>query len=96
MMSIFKKFFGNSQTKIQEETLDCFCPNHGYIDNAIHTFAEVQLRFICAELMNRQSQKKKPKSRLPAIYRAILCCIRSVRLFTTQIAIETVKQYNAQ
>jgi len=34
--------------------LGCFCPNHGCIDNAIHTFAGVQLRFACAELMSRQ------------------------------------------
>ncbi len=35
--------------------LGCFCPNHGCIDNAIHTFAGVQLRLACAELMHRQS-----------------------------------------
>ena len=26
------------------QMLGCFCPNHGCIDNAIHTFAGVQLR----------------------------------------------------
>lgn len=34
--------------------LGCFCPNHGCIDNAIHTFAGVQLRLVCAELMAKQ------------------------------------------
>jgi len=32
----------------------CYCPNHGCIDNAIHTFAGAQLRNECAELMLRQ------------------------------------------
>lgn len=34
--------------------LGCFCPNHGCIDNAIHTFAGVQLRLACSELMAKQ------------------------------------------
>ena len=34
--------------------LGCFCPNHGCIDNAIHTFAGVRLRTACAEIRNRQ------------------------------------------
>lgn len=36
------------------QMLGCFCPNHGCIDNAIHTFAGVQLRQACAELMRAQ------------------------------------------
>ena len=32
----------------------CYYPCHGCIDNAIHTFAGVQLRLECAELMKRQ------------------------------------------
>ena len=32
----------------------CYCPCHGCIDNAIHTFAGVQLRQKCAEIMARQ------------------------------------------
>ena len=32
----------------------CYCPNHRCIDNAIHTFAGVQLRRACAEMMERQ------------------------------------------
>lgn len=34
--------------------LGCFCPNHGCIDNAIHTFAGIQLRLTCNDIMNRQ------------------------------------------
>lgn len=32
----------------------CYCPNHSCIDNAIHTYAGVQLRLACAEIMDRQ------------------------------------------
>ncbi len=32
----------------------CYCPCHGCIDNAIHTFAGVQLRLKCAEIMALQ------------------------------------------
>lgn len=32
----------------------CYCPSHGCIDNAIHTYAGVQLRLACAEIMDRQ------------------------------------------
>ncbi len=39
--------------------LGCFCPNHGCIDNAIHTFAGVQLRLACAELMKRQGHEEQ-------------------------------------
>lgn len=40
------------------QMLGCFCPNHGCIDNAIHTFAGVQLRQECAELMKAQNHKE--------------------------------------
>lgn len=32
----------------------CYCPCHGCIDNAIHTFAGVQLRLECAAIMEKQ------------------------------------------
>lgn len=32
----------------------CYCPCHGCIDNAIHTFAGVQLRLECAAMMKEQ------------------------------------------
>lgn len=55
--------------------LGCFCPNHGCIDNAIHTFAGVQLRLACAELMNKQGHEEEtgrakitPAYNLPSRY----------------------------
>lgn len=41
------------------QMLGCFCPNHGCIDNAIHTFAGVQLRLACADLMKQQSHEEE-------------------------------------
>ena len=32
----------------------CYIPNHRCIDNAIHTFAGIELRLACQELMQRQ------------------------------------------
>ena len=32
----------------------CYCPCHGCIDNAIHTYAGIQLRLECAEIMEKQ------------------------------------------
>ena len=55
--------------------LGCFCPNHGCIDNAIHTFAGIQLRLTCNDIMNRQGHaeaagtaKITPAFNLPARY----------------------------
>ena len=36
----------------------CYVPNHACIDNCIHTFAGVQLRLDCAELMERQGHEE--------------------------------------
>ena len=40
------------------QLLGCFHPNHDCIDNAIHTFAGVQLRLECAEIMKNQGHKE--------------------------------------
>ena len=57
------------------QMLGCFCPNHGCIDNAIHTFAGVQLRLACSELMAKQGHdeptgqaKITPAFNLPCRY----------------------------
>lgn len=57
------------------QMLGCFCPNHGCIDNAIHTFAGVQLRAACAELMEQQKSEEEtgkakitPAFNLPSDY----------------------------
>ncbi len=55
--------------------LGCFSPNHGCIDNAIHTFAGVQLRLACHEIMRTQGHEEPtgtakitPGFNLPAKY----------------------------
>lgn len=40
------------------QMLGCFCPCHGCIDNAIHTFSGVQLRLACADLMEKQGHEE--------------------------------------
>lgn len=40
------------------QMLGCFCPNHGCIDNAIHTFAGVQLRQECFEIIKAQGYEE--------------------------------------
>lgn len=37
--------------------LGCFHPNHGCIDNAVHTFAGIQLRLACARLMDGKDEE---------------------------------------
>lgn len=39
--------------------LGCFIPRHGCIDNAIHTYAGIQLRLACAKLMEWQGHEEK-------------------------------------
>ena len=41
------------------QMLGCFYPNHGCIDNAIHTFSGVQLRLKCAEMMQKQDKNEE-------------------------------------
>lgn len=36
------------------QMLGCFCPCHGCIDNAIHTYAGIQLRYECNEIMDEK------------------------------------------
>lgn len=57
------------------QMLGCFCPNHGCIDNAIHTFAGVQLRLACASMMKKQGHEEEtgnakitPAYNLPSRY----------------------------
>lgn len=40
------------------QMLGCFCPCHGCIDNAIHTFAGIQLRLKCSEIMQKQGYEE--------------------------------------
>ncbi|MEE0709126.1 MAG: protein-ADP-ribose hydrolase [Gemmiger sp.] len=57
------------------QMLGCFAPCHGCIDNAIHTYAGVQLRLACAELMEQQGHEEEtgkakitPAYNLPCLY----------------------------
>lgn len=38
----------------------CYVPNHRRIDNAIHTYAGVELRLACEALMEQQGYAKSP------------------------------------
>lgn len=61
----------------------CYCPCHGCIDNAIHTFAGVQLRLSCATIMKEQGYPEATgKAKITKAYNrpAILFCILLVRL----------------
>ena len=40
------------------QMLGCFYPNHGCIDNAIHSYAGIQLRLACAKLMFQQGHEE--------------------------------------
>lgn len=51
------------------QMLGCFCPCHGCIDNAIHTFSGVQLRLECAEIMCKQGfEEPIGKAKITAAY----------------------------
>lgn len=39
-----------------DQMMGCFVPLHGCIDNAIHTFAGIQLRYTCWRFMQEQGQ----------------------------------------
>ena len=45
---------GAAVNAANSQMLGCFCPCHGCIDNAIHTFSGVQLRLECARIMQKQ------------------------------------------
>ncbi len=57
------------------QMLGCFVPCHGCIDNAIHTYAGIQLRLACYELMKEQGRPEEtgkakitPAFNLPSKY----------------------------
>ena len=58
----------------------CYVPCHACIDNCIHTFAGIQLRLDCAEIMERQGHEEppgRPKSPRLTICLATMCCTPS-------------------
>lgn len=51
------------------QMLGCFCPNHGCIDNAIHTYAGVQLRLKMNEIMSlQQTLEETGKAKITPAY----------------------------
>lgn len=48
--------------------LGCFVPCHGCIDNAIHTYAGVQLRRECADLMAGQKEEPTGSAKITRAY----------------------------
>lgn len=51
------------------QMLGCFCPCHGCIDNAIHTYSGVQLRAECYDLMKAQDREEETgKAKLTKAY----------------------------
>lgn len=49
--------------------LGCFSPCHECIDNMIHTFAGIELRNECAQIMNEQGAKEEPgKAKITPAY----------------------------
>ena len=50
------------------QMLGCFAPCHGCIDNAIHTYAGVQLRHECAKLMREQEEEPTGSAKITKAY----------------------------
>ena len=50
------------------QMLGCFVPCHGCIDNAIHTYAGVQLRMACARLMAGQGEESTGSAKITKAY----------------------------
>lgn len=51
-----------------QQMLGCFTPNHRCIDNAIHTFAGVQLRMACAQLMRNRPYEEAGRAQMTPAY----------------------------
>ncbi len=50
------------------QMLGCFAPCHGCIDNAIHTYAGVQLRLECASIMAGQKPEPAGRAKITKAY----------------------------
>ncbi len=50
------------------QMLGCFVPCHGCIDNAIHTYAGVQLRLECARIMGGKKEEPTGKAKITNAY----------------------------
>ncbi len=71
------------------QMLGCFHPNHKCIDNCIHTFAGIQLRKVCMDLMIKQGREEETgKAKITPAYNLelgvgmntpVLCSLRTTR-----------------
>ena len=59
----------------------CYQPCHNCIDNCIHTYAGIQLRNYCADLMRKQGRPDRQRSRPLSTCPAAMCCTPSAPLF---------------
>lgn len=58
------------------QLLGCFVPCHGCIDNAIHTYAGVQLRLACARIMAAQGEEEPTgRARITKAYNLPCRCV---------------------
>ena len=58
------------------QMLGCFCPCHGCIDNAIHTYSGIQLRAACADLMKKQGHEEETgKAKITPAYNLPCKCV---------------------
>lgn len=74
------------------QMLGCFYPCHGCIDNAIHTFAGVQLRLKCAEIMKKQGHiEETGKAKLTPAYN--LPCKYVLHTVGPIVGVSLTKQY---
>lgn len=59
----------------------CYVPNHRRIDNAIHTYAGVELRLACEALMEQQGYAKSPLIFESASRQIRGACLLDIRLW---------------
>lgn len=51
------------------QMLGCFSPNHNCIDNCIHTFAGIQLRKVCDDIIKKQGHEERTgQAKITAAY----------------------------
>ena len=59
------------------QMLGCFYPCHSCIDNAIHTFAGIQMRLECAKIMKLQNSEEET-GKAKNLHRLLICLVKYV------------------
>ena len=65
-----------------DQLCGCFIPCHACIDNCIHTYAGIQLRKKCGDIMRAQEHE-----------RLLASCYTSCLELAAEIAVETVREF---